>query len=278
MQNAKNETKKYDLQIEKLISKPPTEVFRAIGEGRLFLNCSASNETLKVDFRVGGKYHIDFKGYGFSNHGQFLEITPYQKIVFTWCQNTEANNKPDTTVTIQLKEQGTKTHLTLTHEGFKDQEKLESHQGGWNSGLNDLAEEMIQGKLRIVRLFKLPAQKLYEKCKDPVSFFGMMGDMQKGKVDFKVDGHYQVPTEKGEIHGTFLEIVPNEKIVFTWESSPSGEKLTHGTKVTLEFEREDDEESWLTIIHEKLDTESQQKTHRMSWDMLLNRIMGEKSG
>jgi len=271
MQNEKNGTKKYDLQVEKVIAKSPADVFRAIGEGRLFLNCSAKNETLKIDFKVGGSYRLDFTGYDKSNQGEFLEIVPHQKIVFTWCQNPEVSDTPDTTVTIELKEQGGKTHLTLTHVGFKDQEVKDNHQGGWNGGLDDLSAEIAQGKLRFMRFFKVPVQKLYEKCADPTSFFGMLGNLQKGHVDFKVGGSFQLPTKNGEISGKFLEIIPNQKIVFSWEST-CGEKMNHDTKVTLNFESEDEEESWLELIHEGLDSEAHQKSHRAGWDWLLNQM------
>jgi len=264
---------KNELQVEKIIPKSVEEVFRAIGEGRLFLNCSGSNETLKIDFKVGGKYHVDFIGHDMSNHGEFLEIIPNQKIVFTWCQDAEVSAKPDTTVTILFKNQEGKTHILLTHTGFRDQEITEQHRGGWSGGLEDLGAEICTGKLKLTRFFKVPVTTLYEKCKNPASFFGMMGDVSKGKVEFHVGGQYQVPTRNGEIKGKFLEIIPNEKIVFTWESAPCGEKLTHDTKVTLTFEAEDEKESWLSLMHEGLDFESQQKSHREGWDKLTIEMM-----
>lgn len=275
MRNAKNETKTHDLRIEKIIAKPPAEVFRALREGRLFQNCSADTESMKIDFRVGGKYEIRFLHYGKTNGGEFLEIVPDRKIVFTWCQDSSVDPRPDTVVSIELEERGGKTHLVLTHAGFKDRELMEAHQGGWSGGLDDLADGMVHGRLRLMRRMEMPLEALYAACANPGSFFGRMGDVKNGKVDFRVNGRYAVPTEKGEVKGEFLEIVPGARIVFSWESAPCGERLAHETRVTLTFEKDDDDAgvSWLGLVHEGLDTESQLKSHHAGWDGLLSRLM-----
>jgi uncharacterized protein YndB with AHSA1/START domain len=69
-----------------------------------------------------------------------------------------------------------------------------------------------------------------------------------------------------------LEITPNEKIVFSWEYG-CGEKLGSDSKVTLNFEADDEGDSWLELIHEGLHTEAQQKSHRAGWDWLLTQMM-----
>ena len=51
-ENNSHATGPYNLQVEKTILKPPAEVFRAIAEGRLFMNCSADHDSLKIDFKV----------------------------------------------------------------------------------------------------------------------------------------------------------------------------------------------------------------------------------
>jgi len=268
-----NENSTYDLKVEKMILKSPAEVFRAIGEGRLFENCSADHDTLKIDFKVGGKYSIHFLTHDMKNQGEFLEVVPYQKIVFTWCQDYDSNPTPDTKVSIELKDLGGKTQLTLTHTGFTDKDNRDGHEGGWNGGLEDLGQEIANGKLRLMRKFPMTVEKLFEVCKNPSSFFGLMGDAQKGKVDFKVGGKYEIPTEKGPLSGEFLEIVPNQKIVFSWNSSCGGESPTRDTKVTLLFEADDESNiSWLELLHEGLETESQQKSHRAGWDSVMKRL------
>lgn len=232
------ENRTYDLTVEKIIPKSPADVFRAIGEGRLFMNCGADHESLKIDFKVGGKYSIEFLGYGMKNCGEFLELVPYKKIVFTWCQDYDSNPTPDTKVLIELKDVEGKTSLTLTHTGFTDQENCDGHKGGWSGGFDDLSQEITNGKLRLSRQASLPLEKLFESCKSPSSFFG----------------------HKGE----FLEVIANQKIVFN----------SNGTKVTLLFEADDDPKNgaWVELLHEGLKTEALQKSERAKWDSLLKKL------
>ncbi len=270
MKNEKSENKTHSLKVEKTIATKPENVFRAIGEGRLFLNCSANAEELKVDFRVGGEYFLHFLGHG-KNRGEFLEIIPNQKIVFSWCQ--AFGTDPDTIVTVDLKPEGDKTHLTITHTGFRDEETMKAHEGGWTGGVNDLVHEMLDGRLRFNRRFAVPVPKLFEKCKNMETFLGLIGDAEKAENDFKVGGKFRLPVEKGETYGNYLEIVPNEKIVFSFFSPAYG--LKHESRVTLKFESDDDDAnvSWLELVHEGLNTEELQKSHHEGWDWILAKMM-----
>ena len=136
---------------------------------------------------------------------------------------------------IELKDLGGKTALTLTHTGFTDLENKDAHEGGWNGGLDDLTQEITAGKLRLVRKCPVSIQQLFAFSK---TF--------------------------GESKGAFLEVVQNQKVIFSWGKG----------KVTLLLETEDDDQntSWLEVIHEGLESETQQKTQRSEWDSLLKRV------
>jgi uncharacterized protein YndB with AHSA1/START domain len=223
-----NSQNNLEVKVEKLIQKPANEVFRALSEGRLFMNCGASSESMKIDFKVGGKYRIDFKQYELANIGEFLEIVPDKKIVFSWCSSFDLPLTPDTKVTIELFPDGNKTRLLLVHTGFKTESVRASHEGGWNGGLSDLTNEMQEGKLRMVRVFAAPVAKLYDTCKER---------MVKGEV---------------------TEAVPNKKLVFNLQS----------TQVTLNFDEEDDGGSSVEVIHDHLNTDALRKSHRSDWEII----------
>ncbi len=255
----------HQVKLEKIIQRPANEVFRALKEGRLFMNCSANSSTMKIDFRVGGKYHIDFSSYQKSNFGEFLEIIPDKKLVFSWCQSFEPEQKPDTQVTIELFADGPQTRLVLTHVGFKTKELSDGHETGWTAGITDLFAEIQYGRLRLVRQFAAPVEKLFATCANPQSFFTHMGDVARGSVDFRVGGKYQLPTKKNEIKGEFLEIVTNEKISFSWLTGCTGP--LEQSKVTLMFKKADVADSAkLELIHEGLNSEEDQKAHRQGWE------------
>ncbi|MGZ3690596.1 MAG: SRPBCC family protein [Pseudobdellovibrio sp.] len=260
----------YQVKTEKLINRSAGDVFTALKDGKLFMNCGSSSSTMKIDFRVGGEYRIDFSNHKLTNFGEFLEIIPNKKIVFTWCQSFEAGSKPDTQVAIELFEEGSKTRLTLLHTGFKTQGVADNHSGGWNGGLDDFAAQIENGRLRMVRKYDTSVEKLYATCKNPQSFFAFMGDVARGSVDFKVGGQYRVPTVKGQINGEFLEIVPNQKITLSWLTGCSGP--LKNSKVSLIFSQKDSNSASLEVLHDGLMSDDDQRAHRSGWESVTDEL------
>jgi uncharacterized protein YndB with AHSA1/START domain len=265
----------YQLKVEKLIAKPASDVFNALKGGLLFMNCGSDSATMKIDFKVGGKYRIEFHNHTKWNGGEFLEIIPDKKIVFTWRQEFTPEGKPDTTVAIELFPDGPKTRLVLMHSGFKDKELCDAHQFGWTCGITDMSEELQNGRLRFLRKFKAPIEKLYETCRNPETFFAHMGNISRGTVDFKVGGKYQVPNDHNGIEGEFLEIVPNKKIILSWLKGCSGPLKE--SKVTLTFNQKEDGSSSLELIHDGLPTTKEQFAHRQGWEYVAEKLI-EKLG
>ena len=124
-------SKMYSLTINREMNARASSVFDAVREGVLFLGCGAQKDSLKIDFRVGGKYFISFGADGEVN-GEFTEIVPNQKIAFTWSHN-------NTRVAIQIQDKGNKSLLTLTHELIPSEDWIEAYRGGWEDGLKSLA-------------------------------------------------------------------------------------------------------------------------------------------
>lgn len=260
----------HQLTLERTIGRPVGDVFNALAQGKLFMNCGAASDTIRVDFRVGGDYFIQFKNKTLKNFGTFLEILPNKKIVFSWCQEFGPEQKPDTQVTIELFPEGEKTRLVLVHAGFNTSALCEAHSGGWTAGLTDMAAELEEGSLRFLRTFETPVEKLFSTCQNPASFFAFMGELAQGSVDFRVGGKYQLPTAKGEIKGEFLEIVPNQKITFSWQVGCSGP--LENSNVTLNFIAADASTSKLELIHKGLMLEEDQKAHRSGWEAVTNNM------
>lgn len=260
----------HQLKIERTIGRSVSDVFRALAQGKLFMNCGAASDTLKIDFRVGGEYFIQFKNKSLNNFGTFLEIQPNKKIVFSWCQDFGPEQKPDTHVTIELFPEGEKTRLVLVHTGFNSESLCDAHMGGWTAGLTDMTAEIEEGSLRFLRTFEIPVENLFATCQNPANFFAFMGDVSKGSVDFRVGGKYQVPTQKGEIKGEFLEIIPNKSICFSWQAGCSGP--LENSKVILNFISADTNTSKLELIHKGLVLEEDQKAHRSGWEAVTRNL------
>lgn len=63
--------------------------------------------------------------------GTFLELTPGERLVFSWAWEGWA--LPETTVRVELRAWGeAETELVLTHEGFPDAAVRDQHRDGWD--------------------------------------------------------------------------------------------------------------------------------------------------
>ena len=68
------------------------------------------------------------------HHGEYLEILPPERLVFTWNSKAVTNTR----VTVELKEIGDETELTLTHELLESEDMRTRHNAGRNGCLENL--------------------------------------------------------------------------------------------------------------------------------------------
>jgi uncharacterized protein YndB with AHSA1/START domain len=103
----------------------------------------------RTDLRPGGTFEHEMRtgavasgcaaekgtaGTALMHSGEYLEIKPPEKLVFTW--NSHAVQ--DSRVTIELKDLGDATELWLTHELLPDEKAYKGHSDGWNALLSQL--------------------------------------------------------------------------------------------------------------------------------------------
>jgi uncharacterized protein YndB with AHSA1/START domain len=93
----------------------------------------------ETDMRVGGRYTIVFQTEDGEEHhvsGDYREILPNQKLVFTWAWRSTPER--ESLVTILIRPDGTGALLTLIHEQFFDEAARDRHEFGWTGALNNL--------------------------------------------------------------------------------------------------------------------------------------------
>lgn len=66
--------------------------------------------------------------------GEYLEIVPPEKIVFTWSSPSVQNSR----VTVELKDLGDSTEVWITHDNLETEGLREGHSKGWNACLSNL--------------------------------------------------------------------------------------------------------------------------------------------
>ena len=91
------------------------------------------------DLRVGGRYELamrDADGGPHTQFGEYREIVPVSRLVFTWsCPELAV---VDSVVTVELTEHGERTELCITHELPPDPQIRRGHEQGWVGCLGNL--------------------------------------------------------------------------------------------------------------------------------------------
>ena len=139
--------------ITKLIAAPREAVFAAWSTPELMSEWMGGGETdirkVELDFTVGGKFLIDMwgehegKACGGDHKGEYLEINPPEKLVFTWISEYTAD-KPSV-VTLEFLEKVGQTELRLTHSQLPTQEIADMHGQGWIDFADLLNQFIVAG-------------------------------------------------------------------------------------------------------------------------------------
>src|SRR5438067_11638435 len=95
-----------------------------------------------AETRVGGKFRrgvISAEGEKMTLRGEYREVQPDRKIVFTWqWEDREDWEQRDSVVTVELSDCDGGTEVRLAHEQLPSEESRDRHAEGWKSVLDKL--------------------------------------------------------------------------------------------------------------------------------------------
>ena len=136
------------LNLVRTIKAPPEKVFAAWTEPETLKRWMAPGDDMTVavvetDLRAGGRYRIVMRGTNGTEHrvgGVYREIVPGKKLSFTWA--SESSPEIETLVTVELRQNGAGTELTLTHVKFATDQARDMHNQGWTGCLAKLERLM----------------------------------------------------------------------------------------------------------------------------------------
>lgn len=105
------------------------------------------------DIRTGGLYRMEIrdpaKGETYWGQGTYREVTPPEKLVFTWAWSKDRPDGPSmhpgshqTLVTVEFFARGNSTEVVLTHTGLGTADLRDDHNRGWN-GCFDVLEQVL---------------------------------------------------------------------------------------------------------------------------------------
>jgi uncharacterized protein YndB with AHSA1/START domain len=126
------------LEREIMIDATPETIFPLLTTTEGMLRWEGTEAEL--DARPGGIYRVLVAG-SFLGVGEFVEVVPNEKVVFTfgWDQPDNPITPGSTEVEITLHPEGAKTLLRLVHRGLPDEDAVAQHIHGWDHYLGRLA-------------------------------------------------------------------------------------------------------------------------------------------
>jgi uncharacterized protein YndB with AHSA1/START domain len=138
------------IEIRRRLPAPVAEVFRWWTEADRLREWMSPIGTVEaeVDLRVGGALRIVMRGDGrvIEHVGEYLEIDPPRRLVFTWV--SPFTGAEPSLVTLELEPEGEDaTHLHLVHSRLLESAAT-SHQDGWGGMLDRLRGQIQSGVQR----------------------------------------------------------------------------------------------------------------------------------
>jgi len=139
-------SEKTSLEIKRFINAPRARVYAAWTDPTQLKEWwgpeRVRTRNLVADARVGGKYRWDLtnpEGEEMTVFGEYRELVPGKKIVFSWKWDDDENwEEHNSVVTVEFSDRDGGTDVRLIHEKLPNAESRDRHNEGWNSVLDRL--------------------------------------------------------------------------------------------------------------------------------------------
>jgi uncharacterized protein YndB with AHSA1/START domain len=117
------------VEVSMRMDAPPEAVFRYFVEPERYVRWQGVRAEL--DPRPGGTYRV-WMDEEMVAVGEYVEVTPPTRVVFTWGWEGDATLPPgSSTVEIDLRADGTGTAVVVRHSGLPDADSATVHEEGW---------------------------------------------------------------------------------------------------------------------------------------------------
>jgi uncharacterized protein YndB with AHSA1/START domain len=131
--------------------------------------------------------------------------------------------------------------------------------------------------LTLKRRLNAPPSKIYRAWTDAAKISRWFGpedaEILRAETDVRVGGRFRIvfrgpDGEEHDVGGIYREVVPDQKLVFTWawRSTPERESL-----VTVALKRDGDG-TLLTLLHEQFFDEAARDRHGRGWNGTLDKL------
>jgi uncharacterized protein YndB with AHSA1/START domain len=118
------------------IAAPPETVFAYFTDPARYVQWMGTHATLEPV--PGGTYRVHVRE-GVETAGQFVEVDPPHRLVFTWGWTRDHAVPPGTSrVVVTFEHEDGGTRVVLRHHGLPDEGQREHHRDGWDIYLHRL--------------------------------------------------------------------------------------------------------------------------------------------
>lgn len=141
--------------------------------------------------------------------------------------------------------------------------------------------EAQRPSLTLKKRIKATPAKIFRAWTEPAQLVRWWGpgkcEYAAAEIDLRVGGRFRIafrtdidgkPQEQHEVGGTYKEIVPDQKLVFSWNWITTPERVSQVT-VTL---KSDGDHTILTLHHEQLFDEASKTGHTRGWTASLDKL------
>lgn len=137
---------KLSLEITRVLKAPRARVYAAWTDPVEIIKWFGPEDVqtthVIADARPGGELRWDLttsEGEAMTMRGEYRELHPERKIVFTWrWEDDETWDGHISVVTVELKDHDSGTELRLTHERLPTEQSRDNHTEGWSGALEKL--------------------------------------------------------------------------------------------------------------------------------------------
>jgi uncharacterized protein YndB with AHSA1/START domain len=142
----------HTLELESVLEAPYERVFGMLTEPAELVKwwgpAGFTTPEATLDPRPGGSYRLTMQppdGEPFHLAGEFLEVDPPRRLVYTFRWEEPTPDDRETTVTLSLAARAGQTWITLTQGEFATEERLALHRAGWTDSFGKLAQVLRSG-------------------------------------------------------------------------------------------------------------------------------------
>jgi uncharacterized protein YndB with AHSA1/START domain len=135
------------LKLKHVVDSPRQRIFKLLTEpaelAKWWGPHGFTTPEVELDLSVGGRYRLTMQppeGEAFHLSGEFIEIDPPTRLVYTFRWDEPDPDDRETVVVLSLAAVGDATEVSLSHGEFATDERLALHRSGWADSLEKLGE------------------------------------------------------------------------------------------------------------------------------------------